>query len=85
MVSGLDLGIEVLGAATLLLLRHRPGGVGGVALGLLGGHDGGALGGLGSFSAFMSTLASAFFLCGPSTMIMLRPSCFGDDSTKPSS
>ena len=38
-----------------------------------------------SFSAFISTLASAFFLCGPSTMIMLRPSCFGDDSTKPSS
>src|SRR3954452_20429049 len=32
-----------------------------------------------------SALASAFFLVGPITMIMLRPSCFGADSTKPSS
>ena len=38
-----------------------------------------------SFSALCSALASAFFLCGPSTMIMLRPSCLGEDSTKPSS
>ncbi|CPU66057.1 Uncharacterised protein [Mycobacteroides abscessus] len=32
-----------------------------------------------------SLLASAFFFTGPSTMVMLRPSCFGMDSTKPSS
>src|SRR5687768_5914432 len=37
------------------------------------------------FSAASSTLASAFLRCGPSTMIMLRPSCLGADSTKPSS
>ena len=32
-----------------------------------------------------SALASAFRLVGPMTMIMLRPSCLGADSTKPSS
>ena len=32
-----------------------------------------------------SAIASDFFLVGPSTMIMLRPSCLGADSTKPSS
>jgi len=31
--------------------------------------------------AFCSALASAFFLCGPMTMIMFRPSCFGVLST----
>jgi magnesium chelatase subunit D len=31
--------------------------------------------------AFCSALASAFFLCGPITMIMFRPSCFGVLST----
>ena len=38
-----------------------------------------------SRSARTSAFASDFFLCGPITMIMLRPSCFGADSTKPSS
>src|SRR6185369_10957451 len=33
-----------------------------------------------AFAACISTLASAFFLCGPSTMIMFRPSCLGADS-----
>ena len=31
--------------------------------------------------AFCSAFASAFFLCGPITMIMFRPSCFGVLST----
>jgi hypothetical protein len=31
--------------------------------------------------AFCSALASAFFLCGPITLIMFRPSCFGVLST----
>ncbi len=35
--------------------------------------------------AARSALVSGFLLCGPMTMIMLRPSCFGWDSTKPSS
>ena len=32
-----------------------------------------------------TVLVSAFLRCGPITMIMFRPSCFGADSTKPSS
>lgn len=32
-----------------------------------------------------SAIASVFFLCGPRTMIMFRPSCFGFDSTNPRS
>ena len=35
----------------------------------------------GGREAFCSALASAFFLCGPITMIMFRPSCFGVLST----
>ncbi len=33
----------------------------------------------------LTGLVSAFLRCGPITMIMFRPSCFGADSTKPSS
>src|SRR6478672_7034400 len=42
--SGVDLGVEVLGAPALLLPRHRSGGVRGVALRLLVGLERGALG-----------------------------------------
>ena len=35
--------------------------------------------------AFGAAFASAFLVCGPRTMIMLRPSCLGADSTNPSS
>ncbi len=36
-------------------------------------------------SAFAAAIASVLRLCGPITMIMFRPSCLGEDSTKPSS
>ena len=85
--SGFDLGVEVLGAAALLLLRDRVPGVVGASRSARSSASAAARSAVRvSFSAAAcSTLASAFFLCGPSTMIMLRPSCLGADSTKPSS
>ena len=38
-----------------------------------------------TFSALTSAFASACFLCGPRTMIMLLPPCLGGASTNPRS
>ena len=83
---GIDVGVEVLrtptSPASARPWRRRTARCARRARGLRSASRSAALR---SRSAATSTFASDFFLCGPSTMIMLRPSCLGADSTKPSS